>query len=47
MSLAAVIPTPAQIGREALIVMGGALLAAFLMSQWPAGKAYIKRAWAA
>lgn len=46
MKLPAIIPTPAQIGREALIVMGGALLAALLMSQWPAGKAFIKKAWA-
>ena len=46
MKLPAVLPTPTQIGREALIVMGGALLAALLMSMWPAGKAYIKKAWA-
>ncbi len=46
MSLPAIIPTPVQIGREALIVVAGALLAAFLMSNWPSGKAYIKKAWA-
>jgi len=45
--LPAIVPTPAEIGREALIVMGGALLAALIMSNWPAGKAYIKQAWAA
>jgi hypothetical protein len=46
MRIPAVIPIPAQIGREALIVVAGALLAAFIMSNWPAGKAYVKKAWA-
>ena len=32
MRLPAVFPTPVDIGREALIVVAGALLAAFLMS---------------
>lgn len=40
-------PSPAEIARETLIVMAGALLAAFLMSKWPAGRAYIRDAWAA
>ena len=46
MKLPEFIPTPAAIGREALIVIGGALLAAFVMSQHPGVKAYIKKAWA-
>lgn len=45
MNLKAWIPTPAEFGREAIIVVGGALLAAFLLYQWPAGRDYIKRAW--
>lgn len=40
------IPGPAAIGREAIIVVGGALLAAFIMSQLPSVKAYVKKAWA-
>lgn len=39
------IPTPAEFGREALIVVGGALIAAFIMSHWTWGRAYIKAAW--
>lgn len=46
MKLPEFIPTPAAIGREALIVIGGALLAAFIMSQMPSIKAYVKKAWA-
>lgn len=38
-------PTPAEFGRETLIVLGGALIAAFLLHHWPAGRDYIKRAW--
>jgi hypothetical protein len=39
------IPTGPAIAREALTVIAGALLAAFVMSQLPSVKAYIKRAW--
>lgn len=46
MKIPAVIPKPAEVGREALIVIGGALLAALIMSQLPSVKAYIKNAWA-
>lgn len=45
MKLPNFLPTPAEIGREAIIVVAGALLAALLMSQWPSGKAWIKAAW--
>lgn len=47
MTLAAYLPTPALITRETLTVLCGALLAAFILSQWPAGRAYIKAAWQA
>lgn len=46
MKLPVFVPTPAAIAREALIVLGGALVAAFVMSQLPAVKAYVKKAWA-
>lgn len=39
------IPTPPEVVREAVIVIGGALLAAAIMSQFPAVKAWIKKAW--
>lgn len=45
MNVKALIPTPAEFGREALIVLGGALIAAFLLRHWPAGRDYIKAAW--
>lgn len=40
------IPGPGAIAREAVIVVGGALLAAFIMSQLPGVKNYVKKAWA-
>lgn len=36
---------PAQIAREALVVLAGALLAAFIINQIPVAKAYVKNAW--
>jgi len=45
MSVKAFIPSPAEIGRETIILICGALLAALIMSQWPAGRAYIRSAW--
>ena len=39
------IPSIPEIGREALIVIAGAILAAALMSQFPAVKAWIKDQW--
>ena len=45
MSTPAFIPKPAEIGREAIIVVGGALLAALVIGQLPGVKAWIKRQW--
>ncbi len=39
------LPGPNEIGREALILIAGALLAAVVMHHWPAGRAYVKAAW--
>lgn len=38
-------PNPSEIGREALIVMGGALLAALIVGQFPSLKDWIKAQW--
>ena len=40
-----IIPTPAAIGKEALIVIGGAIVAALIVSQFPALQAWIKAQW--
>lgn len=40
-----VIPKPAEITREALIVIGGALLAALVIGQLPPVRDWIKRQW--
>lgn len=45
MNIKAIIPTPVELGREALILVGGALLAALLMRQFPALRAFIRDAW--
>jgi hypothetical protein len=45
MKLPAFVPGLEDVGREALIVIGGALLAALVMSRMPRVKAYIKQAW--
>lgn len=45
MNIKAFIPSPAEVGRETIILVCGALLAAFIMSQWPAGRTYIRNAW--
>lgn len=45
MSLRAIIPGPAEIGREAIILICGALIAAAIMRQWPAGRDFIRSAW--
>jgi hypothetical protein len=39
------LPKPADIGREAIIVVGGAILAAFIVGQFPAVRDWIKRQW--
>lgn len=41
-----IVPTIPEISREALIVIGGAILAALVMSQFPAVKTWIKAQWA-
>lgn len=40
------IPGPAALAREALIVMGGAIIAAAVIGQVPALRDWIKRQWA-
>lgn len=39
------LPTPLEIGREALIVIGGAILAAYIISNVPALQSWIKAQW--
>lgn len=39
------IPTVPEIVREALIVVAGAALAAFVVSQFPQFKAWVKKSW--
>lgn len=40
-----IIPSLPEVGREALIVIAGAVLAALVMSQFPAVRAWIKEQW--
>ncbi|MDN3923322.1 hypothetical protein [Roseateles violae] len=40
-----VLPTVPAVAREALTVIAGALLAAAVMYQFPAVKAWVKKAW--
>jgi hypothetical protein len=40
-----IIPRPAEVGREALIVVGGAILAAVVIGAFPALRDWIKRQW--
>lgn len=42
---AKIIPAPAEIAREAIIVLGGAVLAALVVGQFPALRAWIAQAW--
>lgn len=39
------IPSLPEVGREAIIVLAGALLAAAIMSQFPEVKSWIKAQW--
>jgi hypothetical protein len=39
------VPTPSELTRETLIVLGGALLAAFIVGQSPALRNWIKKQW--
>lgn len=45
MKAAALIPKPVEIGREALIVIAGALVAALIIGQLPSVRDWIKRQW--
>lgn len=45
MKLPAIIPKPIEIGREAIIVVGGALLAALIVGQFPQLRNWIKEQW--
>lgn len=45
MTVKAFIPTLPELGREALILIGGALIAATIMNAWPWGREYVRRAW--
>lgn len=45
MNLKAALPTPVELGREALIVLGGALIAALIVGQLPALRDWIKAQW--
>lgn len=40
-----IIPSVPELGREALIVVGGAVIAALVMSQFPALRAWIRKQW--
>jgi len=39
------LPKPVEIGHEALLVIGGALLAALIIGQLPGVRAWIKQQW--
>ena len=43
--LPAIVPKPAEVGREALILVGGAILAALIIGQLPGVRDWIKRQW--
>lgn len=45
MKLKAVVPKPAELGREALIIIGGAVLAALIIGHAPRLKAWIAAQW--
>lgn len=45
MKLPAFIPPPAAIGRETIVVLAGALLAALIVGQLPAVKTWIRQQW--
>lgn len=45
MKLGKIVPTLPEVGREALIVIGGAVLAALVISQVPGLKAWIAKQW--
>ncbi|MBY4945074.1 hypothetical protein K6V92_00350 [Cupriavidus respiraculi] len=41
MNVRSILPTPAEIGRETLIVIGGIICAAVILSRFPALKEWI------
>ncbi|HWH83454.1 MAG TPA: hypothetical protein VNU71_14580 [Burkholderiaceae bacterium] len=45
MKLKAIIPAPVDVGREAIVVIAGALLAAFVIGQLPSVRDWIKAQW--
>lgn len=45
MQMKSIVPSVPEIGREALIIIGGAVLAALVVSQFPALQAWIKTQW--
>lgn len=45
MNLKKLVPSWPEVGREAFIVLGGAILAAAILYQVPSVKAWIKKAW--
>lgn len=45
MKLGAVIPAPREVAREALIVIGGAIIAAAVIGYLPSLREWIKKQW--
>lgn len=45
MKIAKIVPSVPEVGREALIVIGGAILAALVISQVPGLRAWIQKQW--
>lgn len=45
MKLGQLIPAPIELGREAIIVIGGALIAALIIGQSPRLRDWIKEQW--
>jgi hypothetical protein len=46
MTMKNIIPTAPEVGREALIVLGGAIIAAIVVGQFPTLRDWIKAQWA-
>lgn len=45
MKLKTIVPSVPEVGREAVIVLAGALLAALIVGQLPGVRAWIKKQW--
>ena len=39
------VPSAREVGREALTVIAGAIVAAWIIQQFPGVKAWVKKAW--